>query len=338
MGISRERIEGAIYGLAFGDGIAAPSATNRLGILAPKRIMRMRSLSEFADEKLHTTRPIPYTHAQPSELLDPRPSDDTEWFAFVLKYLSQGEKSLDAWRKLAQSQEVIRARLGTKIALKNLSNGLMPPASGHDNPHYLDDISLIRAIAVALLFSSDNQVMMKKIDEDVTITHSEDGLYCARAAAVLVAAIIDGASKTDAIRSAQAILPKDSWSERLVRQAMEIATGRTNTLDRAMALEIDYVEKIYAYPISAPETLGLLLAHFANTETPEELVHSSLLHKRKLDSLPPLAGVLAGVFYGVKWLPKISVNQKLTLDGVCIPDLKGMNVGELVDIVLESKK
>ena len=72
----KDRVEGAIYGLAFGDGIGAPSATNRLGILAPKRIMRMRSLSEYADNRMHTTRPVPYTHAQPSSLLNPSPSDD----------------------------------------------------------------------------------------------------------------------------------------------------------------------------------------------------------------------------------------------------------------------
>ncbi len=332
------RIEGTVFGIAFGDGIAAPSATNRLGILAPKRIMRMRSLSEYADENMHTTRPIPYTHAQAGALLNPSPSDDTEWFAFVLKYLSEGQTSLKAWQDLSKQREQIRARTGTKIALKNLANGLTSPESGHDNPHYFDDISLIRAVAIALIFYSNNEKMLAKVEEDVTVTHSEDGLYCAKAVANLFAEILRGASKEDAIKSALRVLPEDSWSDKLVHDALAKANQIKNTFARTMVLEEQFIENIYAYPISAPETLGLLLAHFANTESPEDLVSSTLNHKRKLDSLPPLAGALAGAFYGSSWLPKNSVSAEINIDGVCIPALRGTKVRQLVDLINQSHK
>ena len=334
----KDRIEGTIFGLAFGDGIAEPSATNRLGILAPKRIMRMRSLSEYADEKKQTTRPIPYTHAQAGRLLNPSPSDDSEWFAFVVKYILANESSLNAWQALSRENENIKARTGTKIALNNLVNGLLPPVSGHDNPHYFDDISLARAVAISLIYFNSTEDMLKKVDEDITITHSEDGLYCARALANMFATIMRGESKTQAISAAISCFPKDSWSERLVSKAMDISKGVNNDFDRAIKLEQNFIEKIYAYPISAPETLGLLLAHFENTDSPERLMHSALLHKRKLDSLPPLAGALAGVFYGAKWLPEASKSSDISLDGVCIPDLKGVTLRELADSILTAKK
>jgi len=332
----KDRVEGAIYGLAFGDGIGAPSATNRLGILAPKRIMRMRSLSEFADDRMQTTRPVPYTHAQPSTLLNPAPSDDVEWFAFVMNYVSRGEAAKNTWKILANDYEDIRARTGTKIALKNLINGLEPPESGHDNPHYFDDIALVRAAAIALIHFGDPNSMLRLIDEDITITHSEDGLFCARAFANLLATLLRGGSKEEAIKFALNTLPRDSWSERLVSRALELTRKAADNFDRALLLEEDYVEKIYAYAISAPETLGLLLAHFENTETAEELFNSTLLHKRNLDSLPPLAGLLAGVHYGNHWLPKRARRPELSIAGVCLPMLKGLTLGELVNYALKN--
>jgi ADP-ribosylglycohydrolase len=334
----RERIEGAVFGLAFGDGIAEPSATNRLGILAPKRIMRMRLLSEYADQKKQTTRPIPYTHAQAGSLLNPSPSDDCEWFAFVVKYILSNKSSLNAWQELSRENENIRARTGTKIALNNLANGLLPPNSGHDNPHYFDDIALARAGAIALIHFNNSAEMLQRIEDDITITHSEDGLYCAISFAKFLAAILGGQSKAQAISDALNSLPKDSWSERLVTQALQISKGINNDFERAIALEEKFIEKIYAYPISAPETLGLLLAHFENTDTPERLINSALLHKRKLDSLPPLAGLLSGIFYGASWLPQASKAPNIYLDGVCIPNLKGVTLRELADSIFASQR
>ncbi len=298
----------------------------------------MRSLSEYADEKKQTTRPIPYTHAQAGRLLNPSPSDDSEWFAFVVKYILANKSSLSAWQALSHENENIRARTGTKIALNNLVNGLLPPVSGHDNPHYFDDISLARAAAIALMYFNKNEEMLNKVDEDITITHSEDGLYCARALANMFATVMRGESKTLAISAAIDSLPKDSWSERLVSKGMEISRGVSNDFERAIRLEENFIEKIYAYPISAPETLGLLLAHFENTDSPERLMHSVLLHKRKLDSLPPLAGALAGLFYGSNWLPEASKSSQISLDGVCIPDLKGITLRELADSICTAQK
>jgi len=332
----KDRVEGAIYGLAFGDGIGAPSATNRLGILAPKRIMRMRSLSEYADNRMHTTRPVPYTHAQPSSLLNPSPSDDVEWFAFVMKYVSQGETAGVSWKFLTKDYEVIRARTGTKIALKNLINGQEPPVSGHDNPHYFDDISLVRAAAIALIHYMDPNEMLRLIEEDITITHSEDGLYCARAFAILIATLLRGESKQDAIKFALHALPRDSWSERLVSRAIDLTRNLADNFDRALLLDEEYVDKIYAYAVSAPETLGLLLTHFENTESAEDLFNSSLLHKRNLDSLPPLAGLLAGVYYGNQWLPNRAKRPEISIGGVCLPMLKGLTLGELTKYALKN--
>lgn len=331
----RTRIEGTVFGLAYGEGVALPSSQHRLGILAPKRIARMRTLGEFADEKMQTTRPFPYTHAQPGWMLNPSPSDDTEWFAFVADYLLHDKNCDEVWLELASRISQIRARTGTKIALQNISSGLKRPQSGHDNPHYFDDIALVRSIAISLLYFKDLKSLQEALISDISTTHSEDGLYCAIAISNLFSSILRGENKKLALKSALESLPKESWSRFQVEKALTIANNNRDNLQRAMDLDCEFVENIYAYPVSAPETLSLLLAHCTNTNSAEELINSSMLHKRKLDSLPALAGALAGVLYGFEWIPRQNRLDDIALSGVCIPELKGLRLRELIERICQ---
>jgi ADP-ribosylglycohydrolase len=327
----KDRIAGTIFGLSFSEGSALPSATHRLAILAPRRIARMKSLGEFADNNKQTTRPFPYTHSQPSYMLSPRPSDDTEWFAFVAENLLNSKDSLAEWTHLAETLSEICARTGTKIALKNLLEGKLPPASGHDNPHYFDDISMIRALAVSTLRFNDLKVMDLKVYEDVSITHSEDGLYCAMSVAHLHASLLRGDTISLALEKALNQLPADSWSRFAVTSMIERTSHEPSILHRYAMLENHEIENIYAYPVSAPETLGLLCAHLQHTKSPEDLIFASLMHKRKLDSLPALMGAIAGALYGAEWIPESLRDGKIALEGVCIPALRGVTLGSICD-------
>jgi len=325
-----ERLAGLVYGLALGEGTALPSAIHRLSILAPKRVLRMRTLGEYADNQKQTTRPFPYTHAQASHLLNPSPSDATEWFAFVADYMLSNQESLAAWQVLAKQSSDIRARTGTKIALRNLLEGKNPPASGHDNPHYFDDIAMIRALAIAAVHHRDRDVLNNKVLADSSITHSEDGVFCALAVAYLMASLLEGESIPQAIAGALHQIPNSSWSNYIVSSMIQKSAGVKETLVRYSILESSEIENIYAYPISAPETLGLLLAHLQNCSDSNELMFSGLLHKRKLDSLPALMGAVAGARFGISWIPKELRSDSLQLDGVSIPKLKAMTLSSLV--------
>ncbi len=325
-----ERLTGLVYGLALGEGVALPSAIHRLSILAPKRVLRMRTLGEFADNQKQTTRPFPYTHAQASHLLNPSPSDVTEWFAFVADYFLLNRESLVAWQELAKQSSVIRARTGTKIALQNLLEGKNPPASGHDNPHYFDDIAMIRALAIAAVHGHDKDALNNKVLADSSITHSEDGVFCALAAAHLMASLLEGESISQAITAALQQIPDSSWSNYLISSMIKNSAGVKETLVRYSILETSEIENIYAYPISAPETLGLLLAHLQNCLNPSDLMFSGLLHKRKLDSLPALMGAVAGAHFGISWIPAEYKRDSIQLDGVSIPALKAMTLSSLV--------
>ena len=322
-------ITGAVLGLYVGDSLAAPSGSHRVAILAPKRAARMRSLTEYSDLQRQTTKPFPYTHAQPNWLLHPGASDDLEWFVFSAEnFLKQGDP-LPAWINLAQRREQIYARTGTKIALKNLADGLKPPHSGHDNPHYFDDIAMARSLGASLLFFKNEKTLSTYVRKDAEITHSEDGIYCALAFAHFAAALIREESIDSAIQIALAQLPQGTWSRRIVELALEETSNSNDLFTRVITLEHAIIENIYAFPVSAPETLALLLAHARYAQNAHELMLSALSHKRKLDSLPALAGAIAGIRFGTDWLPAQFLEGG-ELSGVCIPDFKGKKIQPLI--------
>jgi ADP-ribosylglycohydrolase len=330
MKVNEEKVRAIVYGLAFGDSISSYSAVHRVSILAPRRVLRMRTLTEFADDHLQTTRPSPYTHAQPGKMLNPAPSDDSEWFAFTANALMNSAVSIDdAWMELARQRDVIRARTGTKVALRNLDQGSSIESAGHDNPHYFDDIACIRAIAAGILSAGSVSGATELAFSDARITHSEDGLWCAMATSALVAAGLSGASKEEAVGEAIKQLPTGSWSARIVEKAIAEAAGDPSGISRGAKLESTCVDRIYSFAISAPETLGLLFAHLLNSRTADEFFLATLLHKRNLDSLPALAGAIASLFFTEQWLPKGFLESELLLDGVCLPDLKGSSLKEL---------
>ena len=322
-------INGAVLGLATGDAMSSPSATHRVALLAPKRAARMRSLAEYADQQKQTTRPFPYTHAQPNWMLHPGPSDDLEWFTFTAENFLSKRDPLIAWKELATRRNEIHARNGTKIALKNLADGLLPPQSGHDNPHYFDDIVLSRALAASLLYFKDEKTLTAHVLADSQVTHSEDGVYCALAFAHFAAALIREVPMKQAVEIATSQLPNDSWSERIVKLALDETRDAKDLFTRVVMLEHVTIENIYAFPVSAPETLALLLAHALHAKNPHELALSALSHKRKLDSLPALAGAIAGIVFGDEWIPQ-QFKSGLSLPGVCIPDFKGKLIEPLI--------
>ncbi|MBC7462912.1 MAG: ADP-ribosylglycohydrolase family protein [Actinobacteria bacterium] len=323
-----EKIKEIVYGLALGESLASPSADHRVALLAPKRIMRMRTLKEYADNLLQTTTPTPYTHAQPGYLLNPSPSDDSEWFVFTAQALMSSSTSIeDSWITLSKKRDLIRGRTGTKIALRNLDQGSSPAHSGHDNPHYFDDIASVRAVVAGILSKGSVSRAVELATKDARITHSEDGIWCAQAIAALVASLLGGSSKEDAVAVAMQQFPEGAWSARVIEKALNVAKGDASAISRALKLEQECVDRIYSYGISAPETLSLLFAHILNAQSAQELVLSTYLHKRNLDALPALAGAVAGLVFNESWIPKHFLDAPLLLDGVCIPDLKGTDLG-----------
>ncbi|WP_223623273.1 ADP-ribosylglycohydrolase family protein [Microbacterium sp. EST19A] len=318
-------------GITAGEAGSPMNADFRVYALPPKRVNRVRILAKLGDDDRTTTVPRPFTHAAPPSVLHPGPGENLEWFAFSARQHAR-DLGLTEWRELAELEadpdSGLRVRIGTKLALQNLRKGAEPPQSGHDNAHYFDDIATVRALAAVAVHGSAGAV--DAAEADAAITHSLDGVWCARASAALFGALIDGASAADAVGLAVAQLPDDTWSRRMAESSLRVAAEAKGPMDRARRLSTQVGDFVYSYPIAAPETFGFLLAHVATAASADDLLLGALAQPRNAASLPALAGAAAAVLFGEDWIPEGLEADGIRLTGLGIPSLAGRTVAEVV--------
>jgi hypothetical protein len=313
-------------GILTGEALAWTDAGYRLRLLPPKRLARMETLAAFAREHETTTPTLPYAHSSPVAVLEPGAGEATEWFAFTAAALLRsravgGFAPLDdAWREVAH--DAGPARIGTRIPLENLRRGLAAPQSGNDNPHYFDDMPMVRAVAAAAIHDDENGAR-DAARRDAGVTGALDGVWCAEATAVLFARLLHGRPVAEAIDGALAALPAETWSRRMAEEALATAAETSGALDRAHRLAADVGDRIYSYSTVAPETLAMLLAHLSRADSADELMLGVLAQPRNAATLPALAGAAAAILFGDAWMPAhLQLTAELT--GISIPSLRGV--------------
>lgn len=318
-------------GIVAGESASSMNADFRVYALPPKRVNRVRILAKLGDDDRTTTVPRPFTHAAPPSTLHPGAGENLEWFAFSARQHARG-LGLAEWRELAELEADpdggLRARIGTKLALQNLRRGAEPPQSGHDNAHYFDDIAAVRALAAVAVH--DGADAIEAAEADAAITHSLDGVWCARACAALFVALRAGATPDDAVQEAVAQLPADTWGRRMAETSLRVAAEAKGPLDRARRLSIEVGDWVYSYPVAAPETFGFLLAHVATARDADDLLLGALAQPRNAASLPALAGAAAAVMFGEDWVPEGIAADGVRLTGLGIPALAGLTVAEAI--------
>lgn len=315
-------------GIVAGESASSTNADFRVYALPPKRVNRVRILAKLGDDDRTTTVPRPFTHAAPPSVLHPGAGENIEWFAFSARQHVRGF-GVSEWLELAELEADpaagLRARIGTKLALQNLRRGLRPPQSGHDNAHYFDDIATVRALAAVATGAAEGA------GADAEVTHSLDGVWCARASAVLFGALIEDADVADAVRLAVEELPQSTWSRRMAETSLQVAAGAKGPLDRARRLSTQVGDWVYSYPIAAPETFGFLLAHIAAAQDADDLMLGVLAQPRNAATLPALAGAAAAVLFGEDWIPEGLEPSGIRLTGLAIPRFAGLTVDEAIN-------
>jgi hypothetical protein len=309
-------------GLLAGEALSSADAGYRLRLMPPKRLARMETLAAFAREHGTTTPAVPYAHSSPVAVLQPGAGEAVEWFAFAVRAQRGGLD--DAWRRLAEDPGP--ARIGTRIPLDNLRRGLSAPQSGNDNPHYFDDLPMVRAVAAAAI-ADDESGAREAARRDAAYTAALDGLWCAEATAVLVARLLAGSPVDEAVEAARVVLPEGTWSRRLAEEALATAAQASGALDRAQRLSAGVGDWIYSYATVAPETLAMLLAHVRFAASAEELLLGVFAQPRNAATLPALAGAVAAVVFGEGWMPR-GLDLDSRLAGVGIPDLAGVTISD----------
>jgi ADP-ribosylglycohydrolase len=220
------------------------------------------------------------------------------------------------------------------MALDNLKSGKMPPHSGHDNPHYFDDMAMIRSLSAALIFREKHELVLEKTRKDAEVTHSEDGIHCALALATVATSLLADEAVDAVVAKALKQLPDGSWSQRVVNDALAATASAKSVTEVAYILEDVVIDRIYSYSISAPESLALILCYLRVAKSSNDFLLAGTIHKRKLDSMPALLGAIAGLIHGDEWIPAGFIANGSDLDGVCIPSLKGKSLTGLVEKII----
>lgn len=339
MNVLQQRARGALLGLAIGDAIGWPAMYHRSRTL-PSWTRRIRREIDMQREDASVLRvPIPFSLNQPAATFELGPTDDAEWAAWTIRFLIEHgcvveEKPVtDAWVGLSRQVPPVRGGVSTQAALENLRRGILPPASGRDNPHFFDDGATCRAVPVGIAYACNPGAAAAAAALDASATNFEDGVWVAGAIAAAISAACAGEPADSVVNVALSRVPGDSWSRRIAEKALAIAGGGQAPL--ALVSRLDgIVSKEYSDGCIGPESLALTLAlirHFQGRF--DEAVTTAALFARSADAVPALVGAIAGALS-----PDAQTLQQWShwsLQGICLPQLAGADylqvVNEFVD-------
>lgn len=328
---ARERIAGAVAGLAAGDALGAPASLHRT-VRDPWVRQMLRSGAEQLDAaQVH--RPV-----VPFVLTDPRaaaiaPTDDTESFALAVRLLTTAPDAgpverFGAWLAVAGEPEVWLSG-AQRSAVLNAREGLLPPATGVDNPASYDDSALPAAIACGLA-TVDPATAAGRARDYATMTHDGVGLDGAGVVAHLVSALVAGAGVADAIEAATSGLDDEGWLGAGIRDARRIATTAPTAFSAIPHLIARFAPRTYSHPGTVTETLPAAIALLVLTDGEVERgLPLAMTIARHQDSLPAIVGALCGAHRGAALLPGME-----RLEGVTIPALAGVSLADLTDALV----
>jgi ADP-ribosylglycohydrolase len=332
----QRRARNTLLGLALGDAIGWPAMFHRSRVL-PAWTRRLRREIDTQREEVRIIRvPTPFSLNQPAGAFDVCPTDDTEWAAWTMeRLLASGcrvtpEETAASWKALASGTANVSGSVSTMVALENIRRGLIPPVSGHDNPHYFDDGAACRGVPIGIAFTGKPEEAARAAGIEASATNAEDGIWIASAIAAAASVACAGGRSREVVAAARAALPEKSWIARVVTGTLAAASGEKGLLSLLPVLH-NVLNKEYSDGLAAPETLALTLAIVAHAcDNLSDGVMAAASLAKSADSLPPLVGALCAALdegdpVSPRWLEPLG-----TLRGVALPGMAGKNYHDLV--------
>jgi ADP-ribosylglycohydrolase len=332
-----ERTYGALLGLAYGDAIGFPALFHRtFQFPAKRRDFLWNTNRDLARQRIIRLT-LPFTHRLAPETLEPFPTDDTEYAVFTAQTLLACEDEpvaqifLAAWQeRLVPIADTVLTGFSERAAIENLRRGVLPPASGNDNPQHYDDSAVARAVAIGLFCGGEPDRAATLAGYDSQITNAEDGVYAAQAMAVAIALLVSGTTIAAALARARTYLPPDSWiayGDRIARQCHDEAESPQDLL---LLLTTRLINSVYSYGNAAPETLpaAFVIAEACDADLQAAVLLANGIPKAA-DSLPAMVGALCGAVQGSRALSPRWRAQLMTCRGLCLPFTADVRLDEM---------
>lgn len=329
-----DRIYGALLGLAYGDAIGFPALFHRtFQFPAKRRDFLWNTNRDLARQRIIRLT-LPFTHRLAPATLAPFPTDDTEYAVFTAQtLLAAGDAPsapalLHAWQtQLVPAADTLLTGFSERAAIENLRRGILPPASGNDNPQHYDDSAVCRAVAIGLFCAGQPERAATLAQADAEITHAEDGVYAAQAMAVAIALLADGIPLDAALTAARACFPAASWIAHGDQLARGCLAEADHVQDLSLLLTTRVINTVYSYGNAAPETLP---AAFVLAEACTGDLHTAVLLANSIpkaaDSLPAMVGALCGAVQGAAGLSPRWREQLNVCQGLCVPWIAGVRL------------
>lgn len=341
--ISFEKFYGAFLGLAYGDAISFPALFHRTHQFVEKRREFLWRTNRDSMRQRIIRLTMPFTHRNAPEMLEPFPTDDTEYAIFTAQTVLNAhdiyaDTFSSAWReRIVPIADQVLTGYSEHAAIENLKRGLEPPATGNDNPQHYDDSAVARAVPIGLLCAGNPGRAAQIAQFDAQVTNTEDGIYAARAMAVAIALFESGEKIGDALARARQEFPADSWIAHGDAIARECLREANSSPDLLLALSKRLINTVYSYGNAAPETLPAAFAvvEMCRGDLPSAVLLANAIPK-SADSLPAIVGALCGAYQGATAIGETWRVQLNVCRGLCLPFLAGVRLDEIVQELYDS--
>lgn len=313
--VSFDRAFGVFVGQAAGDALGAPTEN----LSRQEIVQRWGWVDNFLSD-------------------DPAGTDDTEYAVLTAwNVLEHGAKLssadvADSWRRLLLTQEgdFVGGGFSEMGALANLQRGLGPPQCGNDHYEPFSDGAAMRVSPIGLFCAGDPAEAARLAAEDAHVSHSRDGVDCARAVAAGVATAVVSTSWEEVVAAAVKQLPARSWTARIVRRAIGIGQEHNDISEAIDALCDALVISHYPWSDVGPEATALAFGVF--TAARGDYVTSVLAGVnagRDSDTIAAMAGAMAGGLNGANAVPAHWREAVNVVRGDCIAVTAGVQLDQL---------
>ncbi|KQQ03815.1 MULTISPECIES: ADP-ribosylglycohydrolase family protein [unclassified Rathayibacter] len=333
--MTADRARGALLGLAVGDALGHPADAHRSirhpwprgavrsGTAALDAQRVSRPLLPFAPT-LDGTRGLVATDdaetAAAAALALLASPEDHRVEALLPHWTAQHVRD-DAWMGIA-----------ARSAERNLALGLVPPATGDDNPARDDDTALPAAVAIGIAAAGDPDRAGRIAAGYASITNSGDGVAAAVIVARAIAALVGGAELPGVVAEAL-----DGPREGRLAAALEDARDLVTWDAAPFAVLPELIERLvprnYSYSNAAAVTLpvALVVVGLAGGD-PGRAIPLALSVSRAADGMPAIVGALCGASSGTGALD--AYRSLAALEGILLPGTAGVDLLATADALL----
>lgn len=269
-------------------------------------------------------------------------TDDTEYAMLTAQILIKYGRRVtltdvaNAWRDLINSGSLRGGGFSEAAAVHNLKHGLMPPASGRDNPEMWSDGTAMRIAPAGILCAGEPAEAARLAAIDAGVSHSGDGVVAAQAVAAAVAAAMGGAAWEDVVESALSYIPRDSWTRRQIERALDVAARYNCALEAAEALHNELSIFHYFWADVAPEAVALAFGAYAAAKGHyRDAVLGAVNIGRDADTIAAITGAVAGATDGFEAIPEQWSQRIVTAQGRCVRTVAGVSLVDLAEALVD---